>query len=413
MSQNGHDVKSFAGREFPIAARPRYHGRTAMLKHFASEKSVHTDPDTGAEVIRWTGSPARDNHLYFTTPSVTRDNRWLVIQSERLGSVNLFAVDRDSGTIFPLSQNEHGTQRSYCWPIGTRDGLVKASPALDPDRNRLFYVQGDSLWRVELDDAERGATPQHVWTLPVGWWGAFNHVSPDGGKVCVPLVDPRAFPEGLRTQRQQMDIGPRIIDALGLTSRLYVIEVATGAAEVVAEVPFWCTHVQFDPTGSGRMIFNQEGHRLYSHSRTWCLEPHGAWRPLYDEPDDEFDNHENWSSDGSMIVYHGARSEKPLIAARRWDGSLIFETVFDGEHIGHTTPTLDSRGFITDGGRHVSVFVDDNAGGMRGQRLCRHDCNQVLNQDDHVHPLVTPRSDSVVFASNVLGTSNVYEVDLA
>lgn len=375
-----------------------------------SEKTVQTDPDTGSSVIRWTSSPARDNHLYFTTPSVTRDNRWLVIQSERLGSVNLFGVARESGEIHQLSDNEHGTKQSYCWPVGTRDGLVKASPALDPDRNRLFYMQGDAIWIVDLDDAERGAKPQKVWEAPVGWWSAFNHVSPDGKTLCVPLVDPRAFPEGLRNQRHQLDIGPRIIDALGLTSRIYMIDVDSGQAEVAAELPFWCTHVQFDPLGSGRVIFNQEGHRIYSHSRTWCLEPDGAWRPLYDEPDHEWDNHENWSSDGSMIVYHGSRDGKALIAARRWDGTLVFETLFDGIPISHTTPTMDGRGFITDGGQHNTLYLPDGEGGLTGRTLCRHDCHQVLNQDDHVHPLATPRGDSVVFASNVLGTSNVYEV---
>ena len=64
---------------------------------FPCERTESKDPDSGRTVIRWTASSARDNHLYFTSPSVTADDRWLVFLSERTGRVNLFSIDRATG----------------------------------------------------------------------------------------------------------------------------------------------------------------------------------------------------------------------------------------------------------------------------------------------------------------------------
>lgn len=376
---------------------------------FSPEKRQFVDPETGRQVIQWTNSVARDNHLYFTSPSVTADDRWLVFLSERLGGVNLFAIARPDGEIRQLSRNRHGTQRSYCWPAGGWYGLSKASPVLDPVRNRLFYIQDEAVWRVDLD-AEQ-PEPQRIWQHPVGWWSAFNHVSPDGKTLCIPLAHPRGFPEGLEHQRQQLRLVPQIMAEIGVGSLIYLVDVDSGAARVAAEVPFWVSHVQFDPTGSGRIIFNQEGTRVYHHSRTWCLETDGQFRPLYAEPENEHDNHENWAADGQMIVYHGARDGIHLMAGRRWDGSLVFEWQFPEARIGHTTPTIDSRGFLTDGGDYVSLYRRSQADQVEHVPLCRHDAQAGpwLDQDDHVHPLVAPHGHSVVFASNRDGVANVYE----
>ncbi len=383
-----------------------------MQQRFPPERREFVDSATGTPVTQWTVSPARSNHLYFTTPSVTADDRWLVFLSERLGSVNLFAAHRPGGEIHRVSDNNDGTQRSYCWPIGNRHGLIKSSPILDAEHSRLFYVQGDGLWVVELTDMER-MTPQRVWTVPQGWWHAFNHVSPDGRTVCMPLADPRSFPDTLRSQGQQMQIGPRRMHASALRSRVYMIDVRTGQAEVVTEVPFWVTHVQFDPAGTGRVIFNQEGDRIDHHSRTWCLETDGSFRPLYDEPAGDWNTHENWSPDGSMIIYHGNRSGIPLIAARRWDGQLVFEWLLPDHPIGHTTPIVQANGFITDGGDTIALFTP-GAGGEAPKRqvICAHGnvYGTDLTQDDHVHPLITPTGKSIIFSSTADGVANVYEV---
>ena len=383
-----------------------------MTETFPPELERFADPETSRRVVRWTRSAARDNPLYFTTFSVTRDEKWLVFLSERTGRVNLFAADRSTGAIHRISDNPYGVLRSYCWPWGGKRGLSKASPALDPDRGRVYYIQDDALWTSPVADP----APEKLWELPVDWLSNFTHVSPDGEWVCVPVADPRAHPSGLPSQGEQLELVPRIMEALGLRSRIYLVETRTGRARIAAEVPFWVSHVQFDPSGSGRIIFNREGTRLASRPRTWCLEPDGSFRPLYDQPAEEHANHENWTADGSKIVYHGKDAEgRAFFAARGWEGELVDHAEMPPGEGNHVTPTLDGNGFVTDAyDGTVKLMRRRGDAGFETITLCRHDTRfgAMIDQDDHVHPLVTPSGDAVVFASNRGGVADVYEVDI-
>ncbi len=379
---------------------------------FGSERTESRDPDSGRTVIRWTASAARDNHLYFTSPSVTADDRWLVFLSERTGRVNLFAIERATGRIHQVSANRYGVMRSYCWPWGGENGLSKASPALDLFRNRVYYIQDGALWGSSIETP----APARIWTLPVGWWSNFTHVSPDGKTLCVPLVDPRAFPSGLQTQMQQLLLVPPIMREAQLCSRIYLVDVETGEATVAAEPPFWVSHVQFDPAGSGRILFNQEGiSRQERLIRTWCLENDGSFRPLYDQPLDETAVHENWSFDGTMIVYHGYRKDgSAFFAARDWNGKLCFEERTENPGgPSHYTPTCDGSGFVTDEpGGALALFRMQAGAGFERSVVCWHGnrMDACLDQDDHVHPLMNHDGQGIVFTSNRDGLANVYEV---
>ncbi len=112
-----------------------------MTRLFASEKLEYTDPKTGARVIRWTASGAKDQHLYFTGPSVTDDDRWLVILSERTGHPNLHAIDRRTGEIHALSANARGLLASYVYPLGGARGLSKASASMDGESGQVIWIQ--------------------------------------------------------------------------------------------------------------------------------------------------------------------------------------------------------------------------------------------------------------------------------
>ena len=89
----------------------------------ANERATYRDPDTGATVIQWTNAPCTNHHLYFTSFSVTQDDRWLAILSDRDGHPNLYAIDRRDGAIRRLSNNQNGLLRSYVYPQGGLRGL--------------------------------------------------------------------------------------------------------------------------------------------------------------------------------------------------------------------------------------------------------------------------------------------------
>jgi Tol biopolymer transport system component len=374
-----------------------------------SERSTYRDPATGATVIQWTQGPHTNQHLYFTSPSVTADDRWLVFISDRDGNPNLYAIDRRDGAIRQLSANANGLLRSYVYSQGGLHGLSKASPCLDPHRNRLFYIRDDTVFAVDLDAAE--TSERQLCELPQGWYGGFTHISPDGKCFCVPCTDPRAFADE-KTQWEQLKTVPQRMDRLGLVSRILLVEVATGNLRIAAEVPFWVTHVQFDPAGSGRIVFNREGDRPGGGpmpDRIWCLEPTGAFRPLADQPAEEWRSHENWAPDGRSIVYHGGRDGKAFVAARTWEGKLLHETNLGGIEFWHATGAPDGRRLVVDRRDGMISVLDPAASANRVTDLCRHDTTYD-DQDAHAHPIATPSGRSVIFTSVRTGNCNVYEV---
>ncbi|MDX9974576.1 MAG: oligogalacturonate lyase family protein [FCB group bacterium] len=382
-----------------------------MQNRFPSERSTYADPRTGAEVVQWTHGPHKNQHLYFTSPSVTADDRWLVFLSDRDGNPNLYVIDRRDGTIRRLSRNDHGLLRSYVYPQGGLQGLSKASPCLDPHRNRLYYIRDDTVMVVALDAAE--PVEQTVCKMPPLWYGAFTHVSPDGKTLCVPCTDPRAFVDEVDMQWEQMRKVPGRMEREHLTTRLYLIDVQTGTLRLSVAVPFWVTHVQFDPKGTGRIIFNREGFAELtggvSFNRIWCLELDGTFRPLSPEPPGEWRAHENWALDGNSIVYHGGRDGQAFVASRTWDGRLLQETHLGGIEFWHATAALDGRRMVVDRPDGLISIVDPGADRNRLVDLCRHD-SSVEDQDAHPHPITTPSGGGVIFTSVRTGHCQVYEV---
>lgn len=382
---------------------------------FPSEREDFTDSRTGRHMIRWTASPALDRHLYFTSQSVTADDRWLVFLSERDGHPNFYAIRREDGTIHRVTENQEGSLRSYVYPSENRSGLGKSSPSLDAGRNILYYVRGAEVWRAGLDDGEN----ERLFQLPEGWWTAFSHVSADGRWLCVPCSPPEAFPAGQTTQWEQLDAVPAQFAEKGLKTRLYVIDTQTGDSRVHAEIPFWVTHVNYAPDVSGRMVINSEGMAEADRRRPriWCVEANGDFRPLFDQPAGMQVNHENWTETGELIVYHGGVDGCNFVAARDWAGNLAYEYRLPGAGILHATPMKDPRYCVTDRANPLAISqVEPGEGdGPRLVDLCMHDSPPgfIRNQDAHPHPLQTPDGKGVVFTSSREGACNVYEVRLS
>lgn len=380
-----------------------------------AERSTYRDAATGAEVIKWTSAPATNQHFYFTSPSVTADDRWLVFISDRDGHPNIYSIRRENGVIRRLSDNSGGILKSYVYPQGGRRGLNKASPCLDAVRNRVYYIRDDTVYRVDLDAAE--PLEHEICRLPVGWVGAFTHISPDGRKLCVPCTDPRAFIDPAADQWEQMRRVPPRLREKALVSQICLIDTEKRTLLRVVKVPFWVTHVQWDPAGSGRVIFNQEGFAEGTghppHNRIWCLETNGAFRPLSPEPEGEWRSHENWTPTGSGIIYHGGRAGRTFLAERTWEGELRYELAMEDIQMYHATSTIDGRHLLVDKPDGYIALIDPRASGVqpRVRNLCRHGTS-IVNQDAHAHPITTPRGGSFIFTSDRSGNCQVYEAKL-
>ena len=370
-------------------------------------KNIYRDKSTGLKIIQWTNDSSNDQHLYFTSHSVTSDNKWLIFISDQSGHPNLFAINRKNGEVRKLSNNNEGLLKSYVYPFGGNRGLSKASPSLDEKRNILYFNQSERIFSVDLNTRELNL----ICELPKGWISAFTHVSSSGKYLCVPVSDPKPFNFEAKNQVEQMrGIGEKEKSGT-VFSKILLINTFSGEIEQEVEVPFWVTHVQFSPLNDQQIIFNHEGIRKNVSQRIWKLDTTlGNYEPLFEQPKDIWCSHENWMPTGKVIIYHGGKRDQPnelFIAGRNWNGDLVFKQNFNDINFAHATATLDGKHLVVDQrDGWVSII---NIKNKKVVHLCElhTDFN---NQDAHGHPIQIPKGTSIIFTSNEKGNCNVYEL---
>ncbi len=364
-------------------------------------------------MFRWSAPGVHAQHPYFTSPAVTADDRWLLTMQESEGRVGLWVTDRRNKSCVPLHEPD---RRMYAYVYGDGDrsgGFSKSSVSLDAGRGRVYWQQGQELFAAEL--GEGAPPPRSCARLPEGWVSAYNHVSDDGRYVVIPLTHPDAFYDGMSQEDHMKEVPPKLINH-GLCSRIYLLDVQSGELRCLAEVPLFVTHAQCDPSGSGRILFNSEGSYWMTgeaHKRIWVLEANGEMHPLFDQAPDTECSHENFSPDGSMVIYHGHRRDwSSFVSGRTLDGDVCWEIDTPDFHPWHAITTPDLPGFtidVADGRILLGRLV---AGQLHLRELCRH-ASSMSHQDVHAHPVMTPDGKGVVFTSDVSGCAGVYEVRLA
>jgi hypothetical protein len=336
------------------------------------------------------------------------------------------AIDRFTGELHQVSDNEKGLLHAYVYPYGTDTGLSKASPSLDGQSGQLVWVQDHTLWTArltgDLSDPANRARP--VLELPEDDEGrarvsGFTHVSRGGELACVPLADPRAFVEKTTGQGPQMDAALAAFHRGGLETLTLVVDLQRG--EVVDEmvVPFWVSHVQFSAKDPARILFNQEGHgtngRNMVSQRIWRWQRRAdgvpetklGVRPLFPQVANEWANHENFDPAGEAVIYHGGDrySDELWFAVRDWDGRLLSQHA-SGQITGdHAIVGTDGHTVLLDPPEEVWAW---NMKTDQSTRLCRHGSSR-CEQDCHVHPVMNPDGEGLVFTSDREGVANVYE----
>ena len=368
-----------------------------------------TDAWTGVTLTQWTTGSAKHQHLYFTSPSVTADDRKLVLISERDGPVNLYVLDRQSREVTQVSHNTNGALRAYCYPQGDPAmGLGKASCALHAESGNLLYIQDKLVMLTNVHDAQ---PPREIASLPTDQVTAFTHISHDGLFACVPMTDAQAFADPAADQWQQMrQVIRRFRENTRLRSQLWLVRLDTGEIISRISVRFWVTHVQFQPGRSDRLIFNAEGFGVDIPQRIWKLDlSNNHFEPLFNQEKGTWCSHENFTHEGAVLSHGGTMDEKQVWVQRHnWDGRLLDRFDLTGISLVHATPLRDGRLLIDD--RDGRVWCLDPATQTR-QPICRHD-SHFDDQDAHPHLIPTPGGQTAIFTSCRDGQCHVYETPL-
>ncbi len=361
--------------------------------------------------------------LYFTSPSLTSDDRHLVFISDRTGDPNLFTRDLVTGKERQLSNNTDGVLKAYVYFDGNPyRGFGKGSVSLDPRTGTAYYIQGREIRAVTLDGKMRTLAE-----LPADQMTAFTHVSADGKKLCVPTTDARALDGDAKLAgKPSYDIDQRIQDE-GLSSYIRVFDTATGKQIRCERVPkAWVTHVQFSPTNSGHILYNHEWCPDSGIRRMWLwdgeqhhrLRSEGEGRNRKD-----WTCHEMWERDGKAIIYHGRFDGGPDYIGRVFpDGSGRVEIALPAEwkRYGHFTVGKPGE-LVTDGcyqenadkgwgGSFISrLEVDWDSGSIKWFPLVRHGSSW-KSQDEHPHPVFDHAAKAVWFTSDQGGPRGILRV---
>src|SRR3954449_4925246 len=116
----------------------------------AAEWSTETDPDTGRTVTRLTDGRSNSYSLYYFTPSVTPDLRYLVFHSERSGEVQLYRLDLASGEIGQLTDGHTHDAGWAVWCGWHVDGIYNHLAGNSPGAGQGFLLENQKIRSTDI-----------------------------------------------------------------------------------------------------------------------------------------------------------------------------------------------------------------------------------------------------------------------
>ncbi len=394
--------------------------------------------------------------LYFTCSSLSRDDRYLFMITDKGGSPNVMVRDLESGEERILTNNGNGIMKSYVYfDCSPGRGLSKASVCLDTDRCIAYYIRDNMICKVGLDGKET-----QLARIPGDRMTAFTHVSSDGRLLCVPMTDGRCLDYDPETEGSGLDRRP-VYDIDGrvqeenLQSYLCVYDTATGELLYEKTVPkCWITHVQFNPKDPELIMYNHEWPSFDCGIRRIWIYDHrkDEIRRVRTEGKDTLGNpagyprkrgdwvcHEMWSDDGQIVIYHGGYEGGPAMVGKyELPSGKYWEIALPEEYnaYGHFTMDHDMN-LVCDGyfkfpddvkivrenstdngpdphkkdGEYVSRVIPDwDAGKLKWIPQCKHKSDW-LGQDAHPHAIYSHAGDRIFFNSRSGRYVKVYSID--
>lgn len=239
-------------------------------KSWGVERRAYTDPVTGIRVQEITAEGVHADNLYYHVSNFTADNRYLVFQSRRTGSMQLYRYAPDTGEIVQM----------------TDDPMLAAATAYpDPkDGSRVYFMRGAELRALNVNTF----TQKTIGVVPGPSVGGHQQPSVSGDGKWITVTKQR--------DDSNWEIG--------------VIHAETGEYKTVITQGFRIGHVQHSPKSD--LIFYVWETGGYAPQRSWVVKRDGTGnRPLYAPTDPkawitqqkEWLTHEAWvTNTGDMTM---------------------------------------------------------------------------------------------------------------
>ncbi|WP_171628476.1 oligogalacturonate lyase family protein [Paenibacillus plantarum] len=358
------------------------------------------DELTGVEVVQLTDNSGDTYHPYFTKTLIDCENSYVLVASNRSGSMQLYTLKFDDGQMVQITDQE---------------GVIPFSSVLDAWHHIVYYFADRTLMRVRLDNLEteelmeipRGFQPSDLSVDNSGKYLAFSYV--EHMELCTDSGSTYS------THREKHFRRPRSV--------VIRFDIDRKTPYVVWGEGQYISHVNISPVDPNIIVFCHEGPWLQVQ-RMWTARlDHDKVYPLVDQKVNlERIGHEFFTASGRVGAQYSSRE-------RIGDEFLLHGDIFinvDGSnekryyypytrpsHVqmnyGETMGVGDRahiREVMKDSGNYMSLLKYDGDSIEVGL-LCAHGTSW-RSQMSHPHPLFTRDDRHILFSSDEGGKSNVY-----
>jgi hypothetical protein len=214
-----------------------------------AEWATEIDPATGRSVTRLTDGRSNCYALYYFTPSITPDGRYLVFHSERSGSVQLYRLDLQTGAIGQLTDGHTAESGWAVWCEWHLSGIYNHLSAIHPVAGEVYYFEDGEIRgtdvasfanrRVALLPAGRMPIGQAAFS-PDGRWFGYIHADEAAYRALLSDREARTLAGTFSWNRDHHRV---FRNAIGAT--LAVVDTATGEQHVVIATDYHFHHVLF------------------------------------------------------------------------------------------------------------------------------------------------------------------------
>lgn len=374
------------------------------------------EPDAnGRGWCQLTRDRAHNYALYYFSPSITTDGRYLIHHSERSGWVQLYRLDLQTGASVPLTDGRTPDSGWGVWCEWRLRGIYVHLSALNPVRREVWYFQDEELRSTHVDTLANRLVLALPGRAPVGQ----SCFSPDGRTFGFIHADRST----LRRELADYEVR-RNLDQFDwahehhawrncIPCTIATLDTVTGECRVVRELDHYVHHLLF--INNDRLLINHTKNR----NGMWTIQRDGSdYQEL--RPGDEHGNIVHQLVTANGIYYETARpagnGRRNRIGRYDLRSQTFQETPLPDAFDGYVHTGFDPAGrfhFIEHAGRtHELLAVHDAFGRMQLQNLRTLAPYPKFGQRFHAHPFLSPDRRWIIHTEAIDGYAQICALDV-